>query len=174
MWGEHAFRCINSVPSPVECGAVFECCGVSVWLRMRGASHTLLQNLLVLQVRSDVKIVYPRRPASSGHISACCAPSGNTHAHTDQPLCYIVYDTDSLCRLVRGRNSDSQMFCAYWSLYRGLFNRSSLHWQCCWKWFTVLFAFKRFSICTVILEVSLLSLNNAMVLFITNDNSNFY
>lgn len=143
MWGEHAFHRINSVPSPVECGAVFECCGVSVWLRMRGASHTLWQNLLVLQVRSDVKIVYPRRPVSSGHISACCAPSGNTHAQTDQPLCYIVYDTDSLCRLVRGRNSDSQMFCAYWSLYRGLFNRTSLHWQCCWKWFTVLFAFKK-------------------------------
>lgn len=78
----------NSFPCWMR--AVFECCGVTVWLGVRGASHTLWQNLLVLLVQSDVKIVYPHRSASSGNVLARSAPSGNTHTHTNR-LNVVLY-----------------------------------------------------------------------------------
>lgn len=120
---------------------------------MRGASHTLWQNLLVLQVQSDVKIVYPRRPASPEHISACCASSGNTHAQTELPLCYILYDTDSRKKLRRMHIDCCTEVCLTDQAYVGGVAESS----------------SQFFLCAFNLKVSLLSLNNVMALFMTND-----
>lgn len=79
----------NSFPCWMR--AVFEYCGVSVWLGMRGASRNLWQNSLVLQVQSDVKIIDRHRPASSRHISVCCAPSGNTCRNRPAVVLYSLW-----------------------------------------------------------------------------------
>lgn len=70
----------NSFPCWMQ--AVFECCGVTFWFRIRGASHTLCQNLLVLQVQSDVKRAY---------ISLLCTIRKHTCTNRPSVVLYIYY-----------------------------------------------------------------------------------